>query len=71
MKAPRLHHASLPSFFPTIPTQPVSLRESLLAVWQWCRGTKATARERQFQEAVVARLAAEMDEEAAGPGEQG
>ena len=31
-------------------------------IWRWYRGTKPTMRERQFEAAVVKRLAAEMDE---------
>ena len=56
--------ASRPAFVYRVP----SLIEELGAIWKWLRNVRPSARERQVADAVVARLAAEM--EAAEPGQE-
>ena len=72
MRPPDRYSASPWYSFVTVPTQhSPSLAETVRAIWRWATGRqpKPTQRERQFAEAVIARLADEMDDEAAGPGE--
>jgi hypothetical protein len=65
---PRPGVSPLPSYC-TVPIQrSPSLAETVRAIWRWCRAGRLTARERQLAEALVERLAAEIEEEGEGEG---
>ena len=56
---------------PTYVYRAPSLIEELEAIWKWLRNVRPTARERQLADAVVARLAAEMEAAEPGQGQAG
>lgn len=63
MEAPRHYSASPLHSFVTVPTgrQP-TLAATLKAIWLWWRPRAVPLRERQLEEAVVERIAAELED---------
>ena len=69
MRPPDRYSASpLHSFVTTPIRRAPSFSETVRAIWWWLRGVKPTARDRQIAEAVVERLAAEIEEGRGGDG---